>query len=217
MSADADGVERLVAAWGRIESWLRAHAPASGALLRPPAGEADIAAAEAAMGVELPATLAAWYRIHDGVDEDRAPSGAARIAGILPSGKTMLPLDRVVGEYQMRTREWERAAGIVPFARTPGDVWYGWYVDARKGGASYGNLGRWAVDEADEPYPWPSRGWPLPDWLVEIAAVLEQGRPMRRPDGTENVGDRPALYRGGLTWVDPRDLRIDAVVVDGPR
>jgi cell wall assembly regulator SMI1 len=58
MSADGDGVERLVAAWGRIEAWLQAHAPASAALLRPSASEADIAAAEAAMGVEFPATLA---------------------------------------------------------------------------------------------------------------------------------------------------------------
>lgn len=26
------------------------------------------------MEVELPTTLAAWYRIHDGVDEDRTPT-----------------------------------------------------------------------------------------------------------------------------------------------
>ncbi|MFI6515561.1 SMI1/KNR4 family protein [Spirillospora sp. NPDC050679] len=216
MSVDGADAERLVAAWERIEAWLQVHAQASTALLRPPADEADIAEAEAAMGVEFPATLKAWYRLHDGADEDQAPD-AVHAAGFLPARRTMLPLARLVGQYRTHTQDWERTAGIVPFARTPGDLWYGWYVDARKNEPSFGNLGRWAVDGADEPYPWPSHGWPLPEWLSEIAAALEQGRPMRRPDGTEEAGDRPALYAGALTWVDPRDSRIDAVVLDGPR
>lgn len=219
MSADADGVELLVAAWGRIEAWLQAHAPASAALLRPPAGDADIAAAEAAMGVELPATLAAWYRIHDGVDENRAPSGAVRIAGILPNARSVLPLDELVAEYRLHTRHWEHEAGILPFARTAGDTWSGWRIDARKDEPSYGNLGTWSADEGDNPYPYRSDGWPLPDWLTEIAAALEQGRAVVLPDGTEETWTRPALDRGGLTWVEARDPRLvgDAVVLDGPR
>ncbi|RSN66649.1 SMI1/KNR4 family protein [Actinomadura sp. WAC 06369] len=217
MGSDIGGVERLIAAWDRVEAWLRVHAPASAALLRPPAGEADIGAAAAAIGVEFPATLAAWYRIHDGVDEDRTPD-AVHVAGILPNGWTMLPLDGLVREYRTHTDEWEREAGILPFARRPGDTWYGWYVDARKGEPSYGNLGGWAVDAGDAPYPSPN-GWPLPDWLTEIAAALEQGRPMTRPDGTEERTNRPALDRDGLTWVDARDPRSvrGAVVLDGPR
>jgi hypothetical protein len=183
--------------------------------LRPAASEADIVAAEEAMNVELPPTLAAWYRIHDGVDEDRTPE-AVHVAGILPSRKTMLPLERLAAEY-LTHQEWDgREAGILPFARTPGDTWSGWYLDARNGEPSYGNLGSWAVDLGDEPFP-RSPGWPLPDWLAEIAAALEQGRPMVRPDGGDILWDRPALYRGGLTWVDARALRIDAVVLDGPR
>ncbi|WP_339154787.1 SMI1/KNR4 family protein [Actinomadura luteofluorescens] len=216
MSTDVDGAERLAAAWGRIEAWLWAHAPASAALLRAPASEAEITAAEAAMEVQFPATLAAWYRIHDGVDEDQS-SDAPHVAGILPSRKTMLPLEGVVSEYRTHTGNWAREAGIVPFARTPGDVWSGCYVDARKDAPSFGNLGSWAVDQADEPYPWPSNGWPLPDWLTEMAIALEQGRPLRRPDGAEDAGDQPALYQGGLTWVDARNLDIDAVVLDGPQ
>lgn len=218
MSADADDVARLTAAWERIETWLQAHAPASAALLRPPASEADIAAAEVAMGVELPATLAAWYRLHDGVDEHRAPD-AAEVAGILPKGWTMLPLDGLVDEYRTHIQDWEREAGVLPFARRPGDTWSGWYVDARKGEPSFGTLGAWSVDGGDAPYPQDLDGWPLPDWLTEIAAALEQGRPMVRPDGTEEVDDRPALDRGGLTWVDARDPRLirDADVLDGTR
>jgi hypothetical protein len=164
----------------------------------------------------MPATLAAWYRIHNGVDEDQTP-GAVGVAGIFPSKKAMLPLDGLIREYLTHTRDWEgREAGILSFARTPGDTWSGWYVDARKDEPSYGNLGSWAVDQEDEPYPWLSNGWPLPDWLTEIAAALEQGRAMRHPDGSEIVWDRPALYRDGLTWVDVRNLHIDAVVLDGP-
>ncbi|MFI0372647.1 SMI1/KNR4 family protein [Actinomadura sp. 1N219] len=216
MSDHADGVERLAAAWSRIETWLRAHAPASAALLRPPAGDADLAAAEAAMGVALPPTLAAWYRIHDGVDEERTLD-TAEVAGILPSNKTMLPLDKLVAEYRTHTQDWDdREAGILPFARTAGDTWYGWYADAREGEPTYGTLGSWAVDEADEPYPGRSDAWSLPDWLTEIAAVLEEGRPMRLPNGTELPGDRPALHQNGLTWVNP-EYPHSAVVLVGPR
>ncbi|RKS78684.1 hypothetical protein BZB76_0108 [Actinomadura pelletieri DSM 43383] len=171
------------------------------------------------MGVKLPATLAAWYRIHDGVDENRAPSDAMRIAGILPRGWTMLPLEEMANEYLMRIKYGERETGILPCARRPGDTWYGWYVDARKGKPSYGNLGSWGVDEEDDPYPRGVGGWPLPDWLTEIAAALELGRMMSRPDGTEEAETRPALYQGGLTWVNPRNQHLvhDVVMLDGPR
>ncbi|MEV8312377.1 SMI1/KNR4 family protein [Streptomyces flavidovirens] len=219
--ADRRNVEesaaQVTAAWERIEKWLHAHAPASAALLRPAASDADIAAAEAAMGVELPPVLAAWYRIHDGVKED----AAADVAGILPRDKTMLPLEVLVDEYRMRTQEWEREAGILPFARTPGDTWSGWYVDARKGEPSYGNLGEWAVDLGDDPYPASSHGWPLADWLSELATALEEGRCLRKPDGTDEKYDWPVLtVRGGLTWVDPRDPRVfpeGGILLDGPR
>ncbi|MEU2560969.1 SMI1/KNR4 family protein [Streptomyces longispororuber] len=218
--ADRRNAEELgahvIAAWDRIERWLHAHAPASAALLRPAAGDADIAAAEAAMGVVLPPALAAWYRLHDGIEED----GAADVAGILPSGKTMLPLGVLIEEYRMHTKDWEREAGILPFARTPGDTWSGWYVDARDGEPSYGNLGTWAVDLGDDPYP-SSYGWPVADWLGEMAAALEEGRCLRHPDGTADRHDWPVLTAtGGLTWVDPRDPRLfpkGGIVLDGPR
>ncbi|MEU7318900.1 SMI1/KNR4 family protein, partial [Streptomyces sp. NPDC007083] len=107
MSSDADAVERLPAAWGRVEAWLRAHAPASAALLRPAASAADIATAEAAMGVEFPATLAAWYRIHDGVGEGHG-------AGFLPSDTVMLPLEEMADEYRTHVQDWEREEGLLP-------------------------------------------------------------------------------------------------------
>ncbi|MFD0441516.1 hypothetical protein ACFQ10_00795 [Streptomyces indonesiensis] len=109
----SDDAQRVAAAWGRIETWLREHAAASADVLRPPAGEADIAAAEVAMGVELPAALAAWYRVHDGFDEGHG-------AGILPSGMAMLPLADLVDEYRIRTRDWEREAAFCRSRGRPG-------------------------------------------------------------------------------------------------
>ncbi|MFE7116487.1 SMI1/KNR4 family protein [Streptomyces sp. NPDC057654] len=209
-----DDIRRLQAAWGRVEAWLRAYAPASAALLRPPVGEAEIVAAGAAMGVELPAALAAWYRIHDGVDEGHG-------AGILPSGKTMLSLEQLVDEYRTHTEDWEREEGLLPFARTAGDIWAGWYVDARRGAPSYGGLGHWSVDLGDDPYPPASNGWPLADWLEEMAAALEEGRCLRRPDGVDDRYDWPVLTGSlGLDWVDPRDPRLfpeGMTKLDGPR
>lgn len=211
MSGDT---QRVAAAWGRIETWLREHAAASADLLRPPAGEADIAAAEAAMGVELPAVLAAWYRVHDGFGEGHG-------SGILPSGMTMLPLADLVDEYRIRTRDWEREAGILPFARTAGDTWSGWYADARRGEPSYGGLGHWSVDGGDDLYPLGQGSWPLVDWLEEIAAALEDGRCLHRPDGMDDRHDWPALTGSqGLTWIDPRDPRLfpnGMIKLDGPR
>jgi hypothetical protein len=94
-----------------------------------------------------------------------------RIAGILPRGRTMLPLEELANEYLMRIEYLERETGILPFARTPGDTWDGWYLDARKQKPSYGDLGSWAVDEEDDPYPREVDGWPLPDWVTEMGAV----------------------------------------------
>ncbi|MEV8318382.1 SMI1/KNR4 family protein [Streptomyces sp. NPDC059900] len=209
-----DDIQRVATAWGRIEAWLQVHAPASAALLRPPASAAAVAAAETAMGLELPATLAAWYRLRDGFDEGHG-------SGILPSGMAMLPLEQLVDEYQTHTDDWEREEGIVPFARTAGDLWSGWYVDARKDDPFFGGLGHWSVDGGDEPYPSGSDRWLLADWLVELAAALEEGRCLQWPGGGTDAYNWPVLTgRQGLTWVDPRDPRLfpDGMSkLEGPR
>ncbi|WP_069885949.1 SMI1/KNR4 family protein [Streptomyces luteocolor] len=207
-------IRRVTAAWDRVEAWLQAHAPASALLLRPPASAGDIAAAQDALGVELPDTLAAWYRLRDGSAEGHG-------SGFLPSGMMMLPLDQLVEEYRTHTEDWEREEGILPFARTAGDIWSGWYVDARKGEPTYGALGHWSVDGGDEPYPSGSHGWPLADWLEELAAALEGGRCLHQPDGTQDAHDWPALTaERALAWIDPRDPRSfpDGMSrLDGPR
>src|SRR5262245_54784983 len=54
-------------AWVRIDAWLARHAPASAAVLAPPADPAEIAAAEAEIGYAFPAELVESLRCHNGV------------------------------------------------------------------------------------------------------------------------------------------------------
>ncbi|MEX0718596.1 MAG: SMI1/KNR4 family protein [Planctomycetaceae bacterium] len=53
-------------AWDRIESWLRANAPADSCELSEGASIADIKRAEAVMGCRLPDDVRESYRIHNG-------------------------------------------------------------------------------------------------------------------------------------------------------
>ncbi|WP_188274862.1 SMI1/KNR4 family protein [Streptomyces sp. CBMA152] len=54
-------------AWQRIETWLRAHAPASCASLESGASQEEISSAEGALGVRIPADLKALWVLRDGV------------------------------------------------------------------------------------------------------------------------------------------------------
>ncbi|MDT7785036.1 MAG: hypothetical protein QOF58_3455 [Pseudonocardiales bacterium] len=53
--------------WTGIESWVRATSPTLHAALRPPATDADIAAAEETLGLLLPAELVAWWQQFGGI------------------------------------------------------------------------------------------------------------------------------------------------------
>ncbi|MFK0236318.1 DUF4259 domain-containing protein [Streptomyces vinaceus] len=72
--------------WARIDSWMQRHAPASYALLAPPADPAEVEAAQEAMGVRFPADLLHSLACHDGLTEwanvfpDQPPMS---VAGIL--------------------------------------------------------------------------------------------------------------------------------------
>ncbi|MEU0072156.1 SMI1/KNR4 family protein [Streptomyces sp. NPDC006332] len=188
-------------AWQRIETWFRQHAPTSAALLRSPAPAEQITAVEDAIGYPFPPALLAWYRLHDGSAGVALadPVGSYGHVDWLPAGKGWLPLQSVRDQYELMTQHWEREPGLIPFAYTPGDGWHGYYVDARKDEPTYGNVGTWAVDQASEP-----TGWPLADWLEELASALEERRGLRRTDGTENEFSQPVIHEAGLTWIDPR-------------
>ncbi|GAB3174101.1 cell wall assembly regulator SMI1 [Micromonospora palomenae] len=54
------------AAIRRIDAWLQQHAPRARAVLRPPASETDLVAAQDAVGRQLPPDLRAWWLYADG-------------------------------------------------------------------------------------------------------------------------------------------------------
>ncbi|WP_256107872.1 SMI1/KNR4 family protein [Streptomyces sp. ODS05-4] len=215
-----ESVAQVVAAWERVEMWSQAHAPASAALLRPGAGDVEIDAVEAAIGVGLPPPLRAWYRLRDGID---APGDGQSWwpAGFLPGGQGWYRLAQLESAYVMQTRDWDRTAGLIPISCAPDDMWHGLYIDARPGEPSYGNLGRWVVDREPEPVPEMTQGWPLHAWLTEIADALEQGRFLIEPDGRPDEDTWPALtVCGGLTWVAPGEepqVPEGRILLDGPR
>lgn len=60
--------------WSRAGAWLRSHAPELRSRFLPPATAADVAAAEEAIGVPLPADLTTWWMACGGLtDVDHAP------------------------------------------------------------------------------------------------------------------------------------------------
>jgi len=80
---------RVRDAWSRIHRWLRTHAKNVLDDLRPPAVDAAIAATERALDVELPESLRASFRVHDGQSRDGP--------GLFPSG-ALLSLETIVAE-----------------------------------------------------------------------------------------------------------------------
>jgi cell wall assembly regulator SMI1 len=63
---DNDKVPHVQDIWRGIEAWLSNYAPHTWQKLRPGASEWEIQKAEATLGVTLPDTFKASYRIHDG-------------------------------------------------------------------------------------------------------------------------------------------------------
>lgn len=159
--------------------------------------------------------LRAWYQLHDGTGDSEVDA-----AGFLPGHQGWYRLEQLQSAYEMHTRHWDREPGRIPISCTPGDIWYGRYIDGRPDDPSFGNLGRWAVDEEPEPIPTFSTGWPLAAWLAELADALEEGRCLIEPGGKRDEWNWPVLTAcGGLTWVDPRDDRLlpeSGVLLDGP-
>jgi cell wall assembly regulator SMI1 len=85
--------------WRRLEAHLAQHAPILLATLNPPATKAAIRRAEAALGVPLPADLAASLRVHNGQVEGvplvPAEYGTRRRRQIATWGE-LAPLDHIV-------------------------------------------------------------------------------------------------------------------------
>ena len=174
--------------WGRIESWLRAHAPVTYATLRPPANATAIGAAQARLGTTFPDDLVASLLRHDGVTTSRAYSD------LLPYMYSPLPVAAI-------TSTWKMLCGITRTMHdTSGMWWHGRLVPIAEDGTGVTLVtdptagGRVGVAddenglEFDSPNAWPS-------YLAALQATahaLETNTPIR--------GWAPAVEAGGLTW-----------------
>src|SRR5262249_3000411 len=56
--------------WQRIEAWLSANAPKIIGNLNPPATDAEVAAAEAALGCQMPDQWRQLYQVHNGMNSE---------------------------------------------------------------------------------------------------------------------------------------------------
>jgi cell wall assembly regulator SMI1 len=157
-------------AWSRLDRWLARHAPASAALLAPPADPREITSAEAALGLTFPPQIIESLRRHNGVVNE---------AGLLP-GKPLLSVADIVDqrgenisiaedldEDEVDDDEdpwWHRL--WLPFASSDGDSQF---VDLRP--ESFENIGWHWHDSGAEHGGW----FDLEDYLSNTADVLENG------------------------------------------
>jgi len=197
----------LAASWAHIVAWCRDHAPQTAAAIRPPAGPALLARAEAATGAVWPEDLRAWYRLADGTERTTA-------GRLLPFHRP-LPLASVIEHWTMYQRIWADIAAsspngaewsdtarleaepagtaalmflpsFVPIAEDLGgdDL----FVDTREGPLG-GCVTAFAKGDADS---WGPRWGSVTAMLAELATGLEQGRAVG--------GWRPRVEDGRLGW-----------------
>ncbi|TDC74122.1 SMI1/KNR4 family protein [Streptomyces hainanensis] len=164
--------------WARIDGWLAANAPASLARLRPGADPAALAAAEAALGMPLPADLAASLACHDGSEPD---------SRLLPHLVDLLSADGVVEQWELwngvmtEFDEGEEPWGVlagethwhrrwIPVTIFQGDLEV---IDMRPGPGQ----GRLGSSPHDGPGDFGDGAWPsLAAYLAAVADVLTTGR-----------------------------------------
>ncbi|MFE4946944.1 SMI1/KNR4 family protein [Streptomyces sp. NPDC056641] len=182
------GARQVARAWRRIESWLRAHAPASYASLRAGASEDEIAAVEAALGVRVPAGLKALWRLRAGVH------GVAG-AGFLLENRALMTPDSVITfhQQQMLSQQrdgddeftiWKRS-WIPVCSFGVGDHTYGLYLDGETGQLCYWS--RYA------------ERWPEFESLTTYLEEMEDA--LAAPSLA--TGAKPGLVNGALMWGPP--------------
>ncbi|CAG6393382.1 SMI1/KNR4 family protein [Streptomyces cocklensis] len=189
MDDDPSRAERTIAAWMRIEEWLRVRAPRSYAMLPGPAEPSEIAAAEAALG-KLPQELMALWSLRAG----GSGSGPERLE-ILRGYDVFPPMDSVRCHFialspileveEMGPRPW------VPACATATDEPALWnFIDVPTG-----QLG-WNVHAGEFTEPEES-GDTFAEWIESVADQLHGGQAW---------GIRlPGVANGWLSWEDIRD------------
>ncbi|MGW7067289.1 SMI1/KNR4 family protein [Streptomyces sp. NPDC054855] len=224
---DSDDFIRVQRAWQQIAMWMERHAPASRAMLNPPASPARIAQWEAAMGFPLPPALRALYLLHDGSrgyeQEQFGPhphaegplpaqaDGATRAweaqwaaALFLPgpgihTGFAWFPLDEVTMQHPVQQGIEAEYDRLIPFAAdTLDSSMSGFFLDPQDG-----QLGTWG-DYGQVEFEFGA----LVDYVEQIEEALNTG-------GTA-FGYRPAVHASGaLGWPDSKGDPFDELGGDG--
>ncbi len=145
--------------WARIDAWLSERAPASYALLRPPASPAEIADAERRLEVTFPPDLVASLHCHNGVVlREGAPAFAFNgpFSGLTDIVDNALFLrsvgDEVADEYDEEEDESElnaywRHEWLLITQGVARDAQDGLFVTCRAG-EDYGRIGRYFNEDA---------------------------------------------------------------------
>ncbi|OKJ60700.1 SMI1/KNR4 family protein [Streptomyces sp. CB02261] len=160
-------------AWTRIDAWLREHAPRTFATLRPPAGDAEIAAAQEELGVTFPPDLVASLQRHNGALE--GPE-AFRFS----TGDRLLGVSGILGDTGFLRGIDQGIDGETEGYWLHDYVKFGSYdvtsdgllMDCRTGRDSFGVVGRF-FDETGTRF---GQADSLGEYLTELAGTLERGQ-----------------------------------------
>jgi cell wall assembly regulator SMI1 len=170
-------------AWDRITLWLGRYAPVVAAAVRPPASAAEIATVQDALGVTVPADLAAWWRRANGVPgTSLLPPfcGPHPIAEALESRRIFLEVQGCYGDDPEDAGEATEIAAEP--AGTPGGQWlpvwlpvagggYELFVDLRDGSAR-GCVMAWDSESGAWGPLWPD----VAAMLADVAEAMERDR-----------------------------------------
>ncbi|MGW1163283.1 hypothetical protein ACWD5Q_34595 [Streptomyces sp. NPDC002513] len=192
MEYDPSRAERTLAAWERIESWLRTHAPRTYAALPGPAEPSEVEGAEAAMGVLPPELRALWSVCGGG--SGSAPEGLRVLRGydVFPPREAVRchgnVLAVILDAEHMGPRPW-----IPACAMDTGEPHLWNFVDAPTGRLGW-NVHGGAFTEPGE------SGETFTQWIEGVADELH--------GGPAHAGVlRAGVVDGWLSWRDVRDSR----------
>jgi cell wall assembly regulator SMI1 len=161
----------ITESWRQIDRWLAQYAPASHAVLAPPASDADLQACNAV--IELPPELVESLRCHNGLTEwanilpDGPPSSTTEIAANWELRMDLAPdFDGFTVHPPNTDPYWHPS--WVPWADSEGDLQI---IDLRPG-PSHGRLGMAYHDgTADFTDSWPN----LTTYLQAVVRALHNG------------------------------------------
>lgn len=186
-----------LAHWAEIDRWLATYAPASRAVLLPPASAEDVFQLGQAVGVELSGELVQLYALHNGVAQAEADVRAY----FYPKNYRPLPAQEAIQRHQILS---DLLAGAddemvgywwhplwVPIAdHVTADALF---IDYRPG-PSFGQVGTFDHEDSAK-IKWSS----LSDFFASMRKQLE---------GTEESRYKPTIVDDSLIWRPPVKKRI---------